>query len=92
MMDKISRYLAIADQVFQIAESDAAAETKYELIFSEDGSRALGQIFQLDYYDPDTSYEEDVQAYVAALREKCAELRKIASPHGSAGEAAEAAK
>lgn len=77
MMDKIKRYLSIADQVFQIAESAASAETKYELIFSEEGSRALGRIFQLDYYDPDTSYEEDVQAYVSALHAKCAELRKI---------------
>lgn len=77
MMDKIRRYLSLADQVLQIAASDAAAATKYELIFSEEGSRALGRIFQLDYYDPDTSYEEDVQAYVEALRVKCAELRKI---------------
>ena len=83
MMDKIRRYLAIADQVFQIADSEAAAEIKYELIFSEDLNRALSQIFRLDYYDPDTSYEEDVQAYVSALREKCAKLRKI----NAAGEA-----
>ena len=77
MLDKIGRYLVLSDQVFQIAESDVSAETKYDLIFSEDLSRALGQIFGLDYYDPDTSYEEDVGAYVAALREKCTELRKI---------------
>ena len=77
MMDKIRRYLALADQVFQIAESEAPAETKYELVFSDDLSRSLGQIFGLDYYDPDTSYEEDVQAYVTALRAKCAELRQI---------------
>jgi hypothetical protein len=77
MLDKIGRYLALADQVFQIAESGASAETKYEIIFSEDLSRSLGQIFRLDYYDPDTSYEEDVATYVAALREKCSELRKI---------------
>jgi hypothetical protein len=77
MMAKIARYLALADQVFQIAESKALAETKYELIFSEDLSQALDQIFRLDYCDPDTSYEEDVGAYVWALREKCGELRKI---------------
>ena len=77
MLDKIRRYLSIADQVFQIAASDVSAETKYAQIFSEDGSRALEHIFQLDYYDPDTSYEEDVNAYVVALRAKCAELRKI---------------
>jgi len=77
MMDKIRRYLALADQVFQIAESDAAAKTKYELVFSEELSRSLGQIFNLDYYDPDTSYEDDVAAYVTALHAKCSELRQI---------------
>ena len=77
MLDKIARYLGLADQVFQIAESAASGETKYQLIFSEDLSQALGQIFRLDFYDPDTSYEEDVGAYVLALREKCSELRKI---------------
>lgn len=77
MLDKIARYLGLADQVFQIAESEASGETKYQLIFSEDLSQALGQLFRLDFYDPDTSYEEDVGAYVLALREKCSELRKI---------------
>ena len=76
-MDKIRRYLALADQMFQIAVSEVPAQTKYELIFSDDLSRSLGHLFKLDYYDPDTSYEEDVQAYVTALRAKCSELRQI---------------
>jgi hypothetical protein len=76
-MEKITRYLALADQVFHIADSSAAARVKFDLIFSEDLSQALGQIFSLDYYNPDTSYEEDVAAYVSALRDKCAELRQI---------------
>jgi hypothetical protein len=76
-MDKIKRYLALADQVFQIAESAVPAKTKYELIFSADLSRALGQLYALDYYDPDLSYEEDVAAYVMVLHEKCAEFRQI---------------
>lgn len=80
-MDKIGRYLVLADQVFQIAASAASAETKYDLIFSEDLSRALGLIFRLEYADPDGSYEEDVAAYVAALRANCTELRKIGSGH-----------
>jgi hypothetical protein len=76
-MEKIVRYLKLADQVFLIADSGASAELKYELIFSEDLSQALGQIFPLNYYDPDTSYEEDVAAFVSALRDKCDDLRKI---------------
>jgi hypothetical protein len=76
-MEKIVRYLKLADQVFLIADSAASAELKYELIFSEDLSQALGQIFPLVYCDPDTSYEEDVAAYVSALRDKCDDLRQI---------------
>ena len=77
MMEKIKRFLDLADQVFQIAASNTAAEIKYELIFSAELSRALGQLFAIDYYDPDTSYEEDVAAYVGALHAKCTELRQV---------------
>lgn len=77
MMDKISRYLRLADDAFQIADADVSAKTKYELIFDGGLCRTLGQIFSLDYVDPDTSYEEDVQAYISALHEKCSELRQI---------------
>jgi hypothetical protein len=82
MMDKITRYLALADQVFQIAESAASAETKYDLIFSGELSSSLGQLFSLDYYDPDTSYEDDVAAYVTALHAKCSEFRQIVGRGG----------
>ena len=78
MLEKVARFLALADQVFHIADSpEISAETKYELIFSEElGPRTLGQLFSIDYYDPDTSYEADVAAYVSALREKCSDLKK----------------
>jgi hypothetical protein len=77
MMDKIASYLRLADEVFQIADSAASTEIKYELIFDGGLCRSLAQIFRLDYYDPDTSYEDDVAAYVAALDAKCSELRQI---------------
>jgi hypothetical protein len=77
MMDKISRYLRIAEDAFQIADSAVSAKTKYTLIFDGGLCRTLDQIFSLDYVDPDTSYEDDVAAYVTALHAKCAELRQI---------------
>ena len=77
MMDKITRYLRLAEEVFLVAESEVPAKTKYELIFSQELSRSLDQLFVLDYYDPDTSYEEDIAAYITALHEKCAEFRQI---------------
>ena len=80
MLDNVARYLALAEGVFQIADSDASDETKYELIFSDELSRSLAKIFSLDYYDPDTSYGEDVAAYVSALRAKCSDLQKAFEP------------
>lgn len=56
---------------------DAAWESAYEQIFSDDVALALASIFnaltwRFDYCDPDTTYEDDVVAYVTALREFCA--------------------
>lgn len=77
MTEKIVRYLALAGEVFRIADSSATAETKYDLIFSNELSCSLADLFKLDYYDPDTSYEDDIAAYVGALREKCDDLRRV---------------
>ena len=77
MMDKITHYLRLAEEVFMVAKSEVPAKTKYELIFSDELCRSLDQLFPLDYYDPDTSYEDDIAAYVTALHEKCAEFRQI---------------
>lgn len=42
-------------------------EKKYDLIFSDSVSIAIGKLISISYADPDTSYEEDVQAYVKAV-------------------------
>ena len=60
--------------------SDAHWETVYESVFgtSRDVYSALRALnTRLEYYDPDTSYEEDVRAYVEALREKVEHLEAI---------------
>lgn len=51
----------------------------YDLIFSRDLSRQVFKLCSelgssLDYCDPDTSYEEDVRAFVTAFNSKMAEL------------------
>ena len=80
VFDKIRRCLALADRVFQVDASDASDETKYDLVFSDDLSRALDQLFRIDYCDPDSSYAYDLQACVGALRSKCGELRRVLGP------------
>lgn len=42
-------------------------EQKYDLIFSERISQEVFRLIDLDYCDPDTSYEEDVKAFVYAF-------------------------
>ena len=42
-------------------------EQKFNIIFSEGISKRVFEIINLDYYNPDTSYEEDVKAFVEAL-------------------------
>lgn len=55
----------IYERAKRIIASDLDWEEKYDMIFSEEISRR----FSLDYYDPDTSYEEDVIAFMNALGE-----------------------
>lgn len=55
----------IYERAKRIITSDLEWEEKYDMIFSEEISRK----FSLDYYDPDTSYEEDVMAFMNALDE-----------------------
>lgn len=72
------RFIKLAEEAEQICRSDATWETKYDLIFSDHVSRAIKQTgVSFDYCDPDTSYEEDVRAYVAAVVEKAEDLKRI---------------
>lgn len=62
--------LTLIDKAEKIFESTATWEMKYDLIF---GMRIAQKIresdLSFDWYDPDTSYEEDVRYYMRALRE-----------------------
>ena len=55
--------------------TDITDEVKYDLIFSDKISRFVFNFFNtirspLEYYDPDTSYQEDVDAFMSAFNEK----------------------
>lgn len=57
------------DKVKKIVNNDLITEeAKYDFIFSESISDELYKIVpKFEYYDPDTSYEEDVDAFVNAF-------------------------
>lgn len=45
-------------------------EEKYDQIFSEEISKRVFALVRLDYCDPDTTYQEDVTAFMKAFDEK----------------------
>lgn len=59
----------VYQKVKSIIEDDSiTSDVKYDMIFND---RVSGLI-QLDYYDPDSSYEDDITAYYNALERKIA--------------------
>lgn len=54
-------------------DSELEWEDKYHLVFDTHQKKIKGLLSKagkcLDYYDPDTSYEEDARAYVSALED-----------------------
>lgn len=75
--EAVSRFLDLAREAERIHDSAADWETKYDLVFSDAISGEIQQTgISVDWCDPDTSYEEDVQAYVRALVGKAGRLRK----------------
>ena len=53
-----------------IIESDMSWEAKYDLIFSPEISQKVSELARgFDYYDPDTTYEEDVMAFFNSFKE-----------------------
>ena len=62
---KIGELIDLNLEAHEIINSNLSLNVKYDLIFSDDMSAKV----KLDYYDPDTSYEEDVLAWIGALDE-----------------------
>ena len=76
MFETQREFAPLAREVLRICETDASWETKYDLVFSKDLSGRLRELAQFDYYDPDTTYREDVLAFCRAVNEKADELEK----------------
>jgi hypothetical protein len=76
--ESIRELVRLRDRAVLIVDSDASWETKFNLVFSDDLSLRVWELDSgFDYYDPDTTYEDDVRAFVEALQERVADLEKI---------------
>lgn len=77
--EKLNRAVAIA----QLEDTEDAWETVYDLVFSKNGNRVINKCLNAldvsfaDYYDPDTSYQEDVMAYIDALNRTTKKLERF---------------
>lgn len=58
----------------RICNSELSWEDKYRYIFSEDISGQVFALMDLDYYDPDMDYEDDVRAFMDAFNEEVEKL------------------
>ncbi len=62
----------LVSELEEVLDDDELSwERKYTLVFGSHRTKVVPLLkragLTLDYYDPDTSYEEDVRAYVYAL-------------------------
>ena len=73
---ELVEFVEIYDMARQIVDSGADWETKYQLIFSNRISRRAQSLVAFDWYDPDTSEEEDVREFMRAFEEKAENVRK----------------
>ena len=77
MIEKIKKYLTLWKKAKAIRDSGVAWKTIYDLIFSEEISHQLDELFEIEWYNPDCDYDDDVLAYLAAVNAKAEELQKV---------------
>ncbi len=72
MKERIQNLIKAIDEVISFDKPDVNDEMLYTVVFQTHSEviihmiKALGLTF--DWYDPDTSYREDVDAYLGALK------------------------
>lgn len=75
-LEKVKEFIRLADIAKEIINNEFLEwKEKYDLIFGLKIQSTTGITF--DWYDPDTTYEEDVTYYFEALMEKADRLRTL---------------
>ena len=74
MTEKEMEFKYLYAHARRIVQLELDWEVKYDLIFCKAVSSRIFKIVNLDYYDPDTSEEEDVRAFMSACEQKMQEL------------------
>ena len=77
----VAQVVATVRQIIKIFNSEASWKTKYDVIFGirngmlEPQLKAAG--LELEWYNPDTDYQDDVTAFVNAAEKLLEELEKL---------------
>ena len=73
-LDENHELKSLYQKAKNIFNSNLEWSVKYDQIFSEQISDRIYKLTNLHYYNPDTSYEEDLRAFMSALENKINEL------------------
>lgn len=76
-LKEIENFEKIFKKLTNIVESDLDWDVKFDLVFSKNISQKMLSIYSFEWYDPDTSYCEDVMAFYRAAKEKNESLQKV---------------
>ena len=76
MFEAQREFVTLAREAQRICETDASWETKYQIVFSKALSSRMLDLVHVEWYDPDTTYEEDVLAFCRAVNEKADDLER----------------
>jgi hypothetical protein len=71
------QFCNLARESKRIQDSGASWEFIHHVIFSHLRPKVKQTGINFNWYDPDTTYEEEVLSYVQALTEKAEEVQKI---------------
>ncbi len=80
--NKQEKILHLIKELNIVNDSKLSDSDKYSLIFSDLGSTEFfkqikDNYLSFDYYDPDTTYAEDVQAFIDAVNSRAKDIKKI---------------
>ena len=77
---RIREFLRIVEEAEAVKDSEASWETKYDIIFGDLIRRRIeGLGIDVEWFDPEMGYDDDVIAYVDALGKKKEELALVLS-------------
>lgn len=69
-LENLKKILRLIDAAIVVFESSATWEIKYDAIFGLKIPHTIEEAgFNFDWYDPDMDYEDDVTAFINAIKE-----------------------